>query len=293
MRAVFLILGLLMYFPLIAQDYIPMLNNQNEWHLIYCDENDCYKDIYYTVADTVSYGKTYKVLDGYHYISKTFWLREDIQQKKIFGKTILNPGNEETLLYDFGLNEGDSIKMYNPITPFPEDAGYFTLDSIKVRPILEDQNSRFFYFSPSISNEDTYGLFPIWVEGVGSLSITTAPGGQPDYDEIGQVACFWKNGHLFYHDDERISDCESVLDLVSNEPSKVNFVVTTQKVGLLTHAENLNKIEIFDANGRRLFRQNFKSNSTIQIDLKTYQKGIYYLRAIEDKKVWSRTFIIR
>ena len=151
MRILLLCCFLFIQTTVYSQSYIPLLNQKNEWHLGYCDENDCYKDVYHTVGDTIVNGNTYKVLDGYHYISKTFWLRENVQEKKVYIKTILNEPTEETLLYDFNLEVGDSMQLFNPITPFPDEAGYFTVDSIKIQPILNEQTGKFFNISPILS----------------------------------------------------------------------------------------------------------------------------------------------
>ena len=64
-----------------AQAYKPMLAQFKEWHLTNCFSG-CGTDIYYTDADTVVNGLTYAILDGFHYISRTFLLREDVGEKK-------------------------------------------------------------------------------------------------------------------------------------------------------------------------------------------------------------------
>ena len=60
-----------------------MLNNHLEWQLTSCNSG-CITDVYYIDGDTTFNNYNYKVLNGYHYISKTFWLREDEQERKIY-----------------------------------------------------------------------------------------------------------------------------------------------------------------------------------------------------------------
>ena len=132
-----------------AQSYKPLLDYYNEWNLRFCFASICDTDLYYTNGDTIVDGMNYKVLDGYHYISRGFLLREDVAQKKVYLKVILPSSTTDYLLYDFSLAVGDSIDMKNPVTPFPEDAGYFTIDSIVPRPLVDGNNYRHFYFSPS------------------------------------------------------------------------------------------------------------------------------------------------
>ena len=276
-----------------SQDYIPLLDNQNEWQLLYCYGEDCAKDSYYTDGDTISNGKTYKILDGYHFISRTFWLRENVAEKKVYLKTSFDAPDQETLLYDFSLEEGDSIQMLNPITPFPEDLGYFKLDSIRMKPRLENENSRFFYFSPTESNEDGFGFLPIWVEGVGSLSLINAPGGNPDYYGVGQVSCFWKNSTLFYHDDEFESNCQSVLNIKEIMKSKIQFAVNQQKIGVLTSAEKVNRLAIYDLNGKLLKTLKSNGKSRIEINLSDLMKGIYILKVEESGRFKPIPFVLK
>ncbi len=86
---------------LLAQSYTNLLDNQNEWQLISCYLNDCFRDAYYTKGDTVVNNKNYKVLDAYHYISRTFLLREEVENKQVFLLKLDGERTNEYLLYDF------------------------------------------------------------------------------------------------------------------------------------------------------------------------------------------------
>lgn len=159
----FLLIGISAF----SQSYKPLLDNLNEWHFTTCYFG-CQTDVYFTDGDTIVDGNNYKILDGYHYISRTFLLREDVPNKKIYLKIATTGFNEEFLLYDFSLNQGDTFYMQNPISPFPQDGGPFILDSIVERPLVDGNAYKHFYFSPTpdntISTENA-----IWIEGVGSL----------------------------------------------------------------------------------------------------------------------------
>ena len=64
-----------------SQNYQQMLNTHSEWHLTSCN-NGCITDVYYTDGDTSFNNYNYKILNGFHYISKTFWIREIYKNKK-------------------------------------------------------------------------------------------------------------------------------------------------------------------------------------------------------------------
>ena len=153
--------------PMFAQEYKPLLDNYNEWHVTTCFFG-CTTDRYWTDGDTIVNGIDYKILDGFHFISRTFLLREEIVERKVY-LNFVNPNGGEYLLYDFALPIGDSIDMKNPISPFPEDAGYYRVDSIIPRPLADGNEYRHFYLSPTPSNTIS-STNAIWVEGAGSLS---------------------------------------------------------------------------------------------------------------------------
>ncbi|MEM0516882.1 T9SS type A sorting domain-containing protein [Aequorivita flava] len=281
MKSVFILLLVLLFsFPAIGQDYKPILDHRNEWHFTTCNFG-CYTDKYYTDGDTLVNGMMYKILDGYHFISRTFLLREDLAEKKLYFLKIRPSGGvEEYLLYDFTLQVGDSINMLNPITPFPQDGGYFKLDSIVPRPLVDGQNYDHFYFSPTPSNTIS-SENAIWVEGAGSLSLINAPGGFPDLNEVGALSCYFKNRDVFYANLDSIDDCTPVfMDIKKNNLEEV--VLTTpnnSKSCMLHNATNITQIVIYDINGKKLktIDHNFKKN--ILVDMASYSPGSYFILA--------------
>lgn len=279
MKTLFLMLGILVYLGVSqAQSYTPMLDNQNEWQVLSCYGDDCFKDVYYTNGDTIVNGQNHKILDGYHYISRTFLLREELSSKKVYLKTHINNQQNEYLLYDFSMEEGDSIEMKNPITPFPEDGGFYTLDSIRLRPILHDYMAKFYFFSPSVSNQNEIQTKPIWVEGVGSLSLVTAPGGHPNYFGVGQVSCFFKNGSLFYFDGDMQDSCDAVMKNVEmNNLLETKFYVANS-IGHLQTNIPIQSLDLFSSQGQLIRQESIGNKTQYQVDFKNLPTGIYILR---------------
>lgn len=263
-----------------SQEYKPLLDNLNEWHVTYC-YTGCYTDVYYTDGDTIVDGKTYKILDGYHFISRTFLLREEIENKKVFLKLEIPGYNEEYLLYDFALKEGDIFNMNNPISPFPEDGGPFVLDSIVKKPLEDGNKYNHYYFSPTPENTISTNN-AVWIEGAGSLSLINAPGGNPDINGVGQLSCFFKNTEVFYSDLEFVDDCIPLhLGLKSNNLNDV--VVSKQSDSdkfIISNARDVKRLVVFDLYGRRVEEVNNNNMITMSIDLSNYQSGLYILQAI-------------
>lgn len=284
-KLLFLVLLSSSSFLVKAQEYTPLLDNLNEWHFTSCFSG-CLTDVYYTNGDTVVAGENYKVLDGYHYISRTFLLREDIAQKKVYLKLLLSSGERNYLLYDFSLNVGDTIAMKNPITPFPENAGYYLLDSIVNRPLADGNLYKHFYFSPTPSNTLSTNN-AIWIEGVGSLSLINAPSGKPDINDAGHLSCFFKNGELFYSNLESISGCEPLI--LSNNLEQ-NTLETLKVLKMSEYGqyqmiltESVRYVDIFDLTGKKITSIQNDAKPQINFNLSTFKSGLYIMVAYSEK----------
>jgi hypothetical protein len=276
-------LNFLFYFfstLLFSQDYVPLLDDYNEWQVTNCYFG-CLTDVYYTDGDTIADGHNYKILDGYHFISRTILLREDILEKKVFLNFIQATGNTEYLLYDFSLNIDDSIDMKNPISPFLENAGYYNLDSIIPRPLVNGNDYRHFYLSPSESNIVST-TNAIWIEGAGSLSLITAPSGEPDINGAGHLSCFYKNGDYFYTNLDSIDSCEPTVILNINESNYPlsDIIVSSNNILNSCHLinlENIKLIDIYNINGKRVASYHNNGNKELKFDTTSYQAGIYFI----------------
>ncbi len=262
-----------------SQNYKPLLDNVNEWHFTSCYFG-CLTDIYYTNGDTIVDGKNYKILDGYHYISRTFLIREEIASKKVY-LNIVSPGfNQEFLLYDFSLNEGDIFNMNNPISPFPQEGGPFLLDSIVEKPLVDGNEYKHFYFSPTAGNT-TSTENAVWIEGVGSLSLINAPGGHPDINSAGHLSCFFKNTEPFYTNLDSINDCMPIV-LGIKENSLDNIIVSKRANSnnfILSNCQDVKKVTVFDLYGKKVEVITNNGNKSINIDISTYENGLYILLA--------------
>ncbi len=263
-----------------SQDYKPLLDNFNEWHFTTCYFG-CLTDVYYTNGDTIVDGFPHKVLDGFHYISRTFLLREDIANRQVF-LTKVNPGgNSVYLLYDFTLQEGESFEMLNPISPFPLQAGEFVLDSIRLRTLEDGNDYRHYYFSPDINNTISDNNC-IWIEGVGSLSLINAPSGEPNINGAGNLSCFFKNGSLFYSNLDSISGCEPLLSINDIlKPMDGLVIANAREINTfeVQNAMEVTSIEVFDLSGKNLMSVDNNGNNNIPIDLSKMSSGLYLVLA--------------
>lgn len=259
-----------------AQPYKPLLDDFNEWHFTTCFSG-CNTSVYYTDGDTLVGGKSYKILDGYHYISRTFLLYEDVANRQVTMMKINPIKIDEFLLYDFSKNEGDTMELFNPNSPFIQDPGFFQLDSIRLRP-LEDGNSyRHFYWSPTPGNT-TYIAYPVWVEGVGSLSLINAAGAQPDFNGAGQLNCFFKNSNGFYVNLDSIVSCEPVHVLGLQESVKSDWSIYPNPSSDFIQITGLKEetvVDIVSCTGE-LIKQD-EIGGQCQMDISSLKDGIYFI----------------
>lgn len=282
MRKLILLFFCFIHLSVFSQNYTPILDDWNEWHLTNCYFG-CLTDVYYTDGDTLVNGKSYKILDGYHYINRNLLLREDVNEKRIY-LTITQPQYvEDLLLYDFSLIEGDSIAMRNPLTPFPSYDGYFVLDSIRMLP-QNGEEKKHFYFTPTPSNPSTLKRSE-WVEGVGSLSMINAPGGEPNFNGAGQLNCAFKNATLFYSNLDSISSCEATNLSVAQEfvpMEKTQLYAQPQRNSfLLSPTNNTREIQLYGMNGKLFKRIQLNNQTSLELNLNDLNSGIYLLKIIQ------------
>jgi hypothetical protein len=259
-----------------------MLDTAKEWHLSWCDAA-CKTEIYYLDGDTLEGGKSYKVLNGFHYISRSFWLREDISSRKVWISLEINRKRQEFLLYDFSLGLGDTIRMRNPISPFPQDGGLFVVDSIVATLQLDGLAHRFFYFSPSLANSSTQK--PVWMEGMGSLSLINAPGGTPNLFKQGQVSCFYSLQQQIYEDLDTSEICQlRYLSLAKarSAPSiqlRNNLIPRNTALSLLGLGLGTYSYRIMDYSGHILSKGSFSVSETgeTKIPLRLLSLGYYHI----------------
>lgn len=271
-RALLLTFLLLVSSLAIAQDYRPLLDDYNEWKLTTCYFG-CISDPYWTDGDTLVDGQVHKILDGYHYIERKYLLREE-GQKVYFTRVIDEVTTEQFLLYDFGLQVGDVFEMKNPLSPFPTNGGPFVLDSIVERTLVDGQGYDHYYFTPHPSN--IFSNNPaVWVEGVGSLSMVNAPGGDPDINGVGALSCFFKEGQLFYQNLDSIQACEPVLGLADRiRTQSIDWKLSQGSLSFMRLTKD-SQVAIYTLNGQAIASDLVLQDGQLYFNTTSWADGVY------------------
>tara|TARA_B110000259_G_scaffold184660_1_gene232152 strand:+ start:437 stop:1186 length:750 start_codon:yes stop_codon:yes gene_type:complete len=225
-----------------SQTYNEMLSNDIEWQVTSC-YNGCKTDIYFLDGDTIYNGYNYSILNGYHFISKTFWLRENIQNQNIYMSFLQNNIRKEVLLYDFDLQKGDSINIFNPISPFITNPGYYVVDSLVWLQLQDGLYYEVFYLSSLSLNINESA---VWIEGIGSLSLINAPGGTPNVNGAGKLSCYFNSGNLVYSQLDSIKNCVLVNPVLSSQFLNSNInnrkIISIQDLWARETKANYNKV---------------------------------------------------
>lgn len=259
-----------------GQPYIPMLGQTNEWRVVSCFSG-CVTSAYYTSDDTLVDGNLYQVLDGYHYINGNMLIREDVQERKVYLKqTYGHSLLPEFTLYDFSLELGDTVNVYNPISPLPEDGGKFVLDSV-VEKTLETTDHRHFYLH-AVNSLVSNSTNTVWVEGVGALSLINSPGAMPT--EAEHMVCAIQNGELVYSDLDSVFSCGPLSTDEALSTNKIDLVVypnpadETLKVVVEGQQKPIS-LEVFDTKGQKVTSKGWTEGITVQ----HLDNGLYLLIA--------------
>ena len=261
-----------------SQEYHQLLDHESEWHLTSCSST-CINDVYYTNGDTTYNGYQYKILNGYHYISRTFWLREDVSEKHIFLFYDNGKSRIEVLLYDFSLQIGDTILLSNPITPFPSNGGFYKLDSIVSQNLLDNQSHKFFYLSPTDSNQSSDEL-PVWIEGIGGLTLINGPGGTPDINRVGKISCYFNDGFLSYSQLDSLDRCTvkyvTGLKEIQRHSNRI-YPTIFESILRLEDVSEVSEVVIYSLRGEEVYRRKLNHQSYENLELSHLEKGFYVI----------------
>ena len=266
-----------------SQEYHQLLDHESEWHLTSCSST-CINDVYYTNGDTTYNGYQYKILNGYHYISRTFWLREDVSEKHIFLSYDNGKSRIEVLLYDFSLQIGDTILLSNPITPFPSNGGFYKLDSIVSQNLLDNQSHKFFYLSPTASNQSSDEL-PVWIEGIGGLTLINGPGGTPDINRVGKISCYFNDGFLSYSQLDSLDRCTvkyvTGLKEIQRHSNRI-YPTIFESILRLEDVSEVSEVVIYSLRGEEVYRRKLNHQSYENLELSHLEKGFYVIRLYDN-----------
>lgn len=289
-------------FILCAQDYITFPSENASWNVTTYISGDCnpligdncqYTDKFIVKGDTLinneKYSKVY-VVEGTNIDNRTYigGLREDNSHKVFYIGNIyfdsyvcdsLLNDSVETLLYDFGLNIGDSIRNLN-FNCAKESV--YNIDSIEYAGKLR---KRFTIQRYGTSN-DNY-----WIEGVGSTKGLFYP--LLNWFEWNwELTCFednisdWTASECITPGIENINSTKIIVNLYPNP------LINESKLDWDRNIISPYLIEVYNLIGEKVISIESVDNEVILKRSFFANKGLYFINLITDKERITKRLIV-
>lgn len=271
-----LILGLMISGLIYSQDYYPLVQENNEWNVLmvigYPYDTTYWTITYNIYGDTTISGQNYKKV----YKSGEYegGIREEEQKVWYFSKYY----DEETQIYDFTLEVGDTMNIYYD---------WMVVDSISSIEI-NGEDRKHMYFSCYGQG----GLLEHWIEGIGSNFGVLQSGGcfVVGYKTI--FLCMSEDGELIYMNPNYSSCYFNNTEIVELHNPKIQVYPNPTKDKInIKKSENvkIETITIIDIIGKKLLEFDKDRN---ELDLSGLSSGIYLLKLTFGNDIIIKKIII-
>lgn len=282
-----------------SQDYFPFPDSNAAWntvgHNIFSGFQWNFRYAVYgdTVINSVEYHKVYEMFDStfLNPYSTYFAAIRENQNRQVF---CLIPGFEETIMYDFNLDIGDTIwydiggYLCEDEVTFEEQSHYKIVSALDSTLLANNQYRRSWSFEGEF-------MWDTWVEGIGSLEFyglfNPLISDMTLCGDFYQFACFKHNDTTLYLDNPNCERCFCTLitaienheqidtqyfELIPN-PASNKVVVKINDKNNLNH-----KLSIYNSTGELVFTKNTKSIAT-ELNTANFKKGLYFIQIYNSK----------
>ena len=258
-----------------GQEYVPLIDTSRIWNVAELFPHGGGALNYeYLFGDTVTIGNTlyFEVKVN----SEVFgYMREDTLSRRVYYRSIWD--DESALLYDFSLEEGDTIQLYG-------DPGhkYTVLQVDSVELLNGDVRKRWIF------SLEFYHTNAVWIEGIGNTTICLLNSGDLDYCTVETVTlCVHENEELVYMNDTfdtcyldwvNVSETDSETIRVFPNPATGQTSLSIPNVS--SHKNPT--LHIFNSYGQTVKVISIQEKQT-QIDLTDLPADIYIYRFTEGR----------
>lgn len=301
-----IVLLLILSFPfcLFSQGYIPFPDSNATWRVINCRKNDTWPNIncvsynsfeYRIDGDTIINNLTYSKVYNYPGVKRYFGaIREDSLKRIYFYGSILQVQYQspcildsvgEYLLYQFGLNVGDTVSLFKVCQNEPPRE-ILSIDSIIIKG---EKRLRYHISNPYLLEEE------YWIEGIGSTAGLLGPYAN-EFENYWELYCFQQNEIIIWPDtiDECISPGNPPPISTREVEEKIKLKIYPNPTQSILHIENqssnqqIENIQIFDLNGKNIIQN--KQSPIITTEL---PRGIYFVQIEMGNGVMYRKKILK
>jgi hypothetical protein len=261
-----------------AQEYLPMVQEGNEWHTLFQGMAlDKYNYVFScsgdTLVDNVQYSKLILTRDEHE--PYLFSLLREVDGKVWALYFLNNP--EEFLLYDFTANVGDNLVVGDFGTNY-------VVDSISTEHIGGlDRKKLWLVTNDYLGNPQ---VRETWIEGIGSnLGMPWSGWGVGVYDFYSRLLCFHQDGELVWQNPQ-FDGCTytAVEEIQGNEtvsfyPNPTNGIVNVE-------GHDIIEVKVYNALGQLV-----KETKDDVLDLSDQEAGIYILKVITPSETITKQII--
>ena len=274
--------------------YLSLFDTNKVWYHVRAEEfggwgveelSINYENNILNVNDTLYYTISANGYSSYGYY------REDTLTKKIYERWDEN--NPEEILYDFSLQEGDSIGYRG------SGVHWYYIDSLRNINIF-DVDRKIWYLKSKNQYNQEY-VYPIWIEGIGSTCSIIYPSAEPtlDWMLLGLTTCVFQDDNLIFQSNYGALYGYSFEYVDINEISENNISFYPNPITNISVLKFLNKnnelffLEIYDITGKLVYRDEINSNQ-FQISKCNFLNGIYlYQLKTNNKIIYTNKFIVQ
>jgi len=241
-----------------------------------------------TVINDNTYSKVYYLLDTMLVtpLSNYFGAIREDENKKVF---FLKPGFDETILYDFSMEAGDTIWYQtggalcgDTFSFWPQTPHYLTVNSIDSILLWNNEYRKQWNLSGQLMTDH-------WVEGIGSISWFGLF--NPIISDIAlcgdeySFACFRQNYETIYLDNANCGTCYCTVllsynDIFDNRDNKLSIFPNPAQDGIFIHfLDGIGpyEVQLFDLSGRNVFTRTGIHEDHLMIRVTGFQSGQYLL----------------
>ena len=271
-----------------CQDYHKFLEKDKRWDVTRWTWPSYYSVSYKTGSDTTIGEIIYTNFHLKHYTAQSWGtpicqIREDTIKRMVY--RYCNDDAMEYLLYDFSLEENDSVALTNI---FDGSEMLLFVDSITTT-LINDRPRKTIVF------DDEYGSIPydpIWIEGIGSLwnpLISTfdrvADGGE-------YLNCVHISDSLIYHKTFDCNNTNTSVKSLERHNMKIHFYRDPYRFELEGFTTEDAVVQIFSINGLLINQYSLKNNTLLYLDNGPYKPGIFLYRFICEEGSFHGRFIM-
>lgn len=288
-KTIFLLFGLALSVIIYSQNYYPLIEDDKTWNVLNVNlvsigppvdttfNTQSFKLFGDTILNSVTYKKLYSSNEEIP-VNWNLWgfMREDTN-KKVWAKRVLD--EEEVLMYDFSVNEGDSL-LIGYIEPI-----YHYVDSVTIVTINGTSRKKYWL---SMSNY----YWETWIEGIGSNKGIVGSGSGNMVGGWTWLLCMSENNELIYMNPYYNSCYMISTDITDN--NKAIFQVYPNPINNDFRIEYPANIKIKSLSILNLTGQTIKQFDpvTAQLDISGITSGMYFLKISCENEVITKKILI-